>query len=194
MVFHGVGYEYMVSIYSVFMSVRNAILGLLSEGPLHGYELRAAYENDLVPRSKLNAGQVYTTLDRLHRDGLVQPTVVGQDQKPDKKVFALTDTGHRELDAWLSAASPLDLDLRNQTFIKLMLAERLPDRDPLAVIKTERRAAFARLHEATQARAKADADDTPLSISLLLDLAVLKLESLLTWLDHCEERFRKAPS
>ena len=173
------------------MSVRNAILGLLSEGPLHGYELRAAYEHELVPRSRLNAGQVYTTLDRLHRDGLVEMAVVGQDQKPDKKVYALTTTGREELEAWLSSASPLDLDLRNQVFLKLMLAARLPGRDPLAVIATERRATFARLHDAAQARAQAETDDTRLSTSLLLDLAVLKLESLLTWLDRCEDRLRK---
>ena len=171
------------------MSIRNALLGLLSEGPLHGYELRAAYKNSLVPRSKLNAGQVYTTLERLRGNGLVEPTVVGQTQKPDKKVYALTDAGRHELDAWLESPSPLDLDLRNQTFIKLMLAQRLHGKDPLIVIATERNAAIERLREARETRDNADTNATPLSISLLLDLAVLKLEGLLTWLDRCEERF-----
>lgn len=170
------------------MSIRYAILGLVSEGPLHGYELRTAYENELVPRSKLNAGQVYTTLERLRRDGLVEPAVVGQNQRPAKKVYSLTPAGQRAIDAWMKEPSPLDLDLRNQTFIKLMLAQRLPGKDPIGIIETERRAANLRLCDAREARDNADAAATPLSISLLLDLAVLKLEGLLAWLDRCEKR------
>ncbi|MAG58288.1 MAG: PadR family transcriptional regulator [Planctomycetes bacterium] len=173
------------------MSVRHAILGLLAEGPLHGYELRSAYENELVPQSRLNAGQVYATLDRLLRDGLVHHEVVAQNDRPDKKVFALTAQGRDELGRWLGHASKVDLDLRNETFLKLMVARRLPEGDWRGVIALERRGAFERLHQATQARARADRDATPLSITLLLDLAVLKLEGLLEWLDRCEEALGK---
>src|SRR6267143_6319311 len=99
------------------MSIKHAILGLLSKKPLHGYELKAAYEQDLVPASQLNYGQVYTTLERLGRDGLVAHEVVSQTERPDKKVYALTDQGRKELHAWLETPARLDLDLRNETFL-----------------------------------------------------------------------------
>src|SRR5207244_162321 len=133
------------------MSIKHAILGLLSKKPLHGYELKAAYEEDLVPATQLNYGQVYTTLERLGRDGLVAHEVVSQTERPDKKVYALTPGGRRELHEWLTTPSRLDLDLRNETFLKLMLARRLEDADPLEVLRVERRACFERLHEVTQA-------------------------------------------
>src|SRR5437870_11237908 len=107
------------------MSIKHAILGLLSKKPLHGYDLKAAYEEDLVPATQLNYGQVYTTLERLHRDGLVTAELVSQLERPDKKVYALTENGRRELKEWLGGPSRLDLDLRNETYLKMMLARRL---------------------------------------------------------------------
>src|SRR5205823_328639 len=74
---------YRVPGWRVSLSIKHAILGLLAGGPLHGYDLKAAYESDLVPAARLNYGQVYTTLDRLHRDGLVVPEVVSQSERPD---------------------------------------------------------------------------------------------------------------
>ena len=87
------------------MSIKHAILGLLSKKPLHGYELKAAYEEDLVPATQLNYGQVYTTLERLGRDGLVGHEVVSQAERPDKKVYALTAAGRKELREWLNTPS-----------------------------------------------------------------------------------------
>src|SRR5439155_27244664 len=113
------------------MSIKHAILGLLAERPLHGYELKAAYEEELVPSTQLNYGQVYTTLERLGRDGLVGHELVSQTERPDKKVFALTPAGRKELKDWLSRPSQLDLDLRNEAFLKLILARHLEDVDPL---------------------------------------------------------------
>src|SRR5438270_1427371 len=104
------------------MSIKHAILGLLAERPLHGYELKAAYEQELVPSTQLNYGQVYTTLERLGRDGLVAHEVVSQPVRPDKKVYALTTAGRKELKEWLARASPVALDLRNETLLKLILA------------------------------------------------------------------------
>ena len=73
------------------MSIKHALLGLLANGPLHGYDLKAAYEQELVPESHLNYGQVYTTLERLSRDGLVTHDVVRQAERPDKKKHLTTD-------------------------------------------------------------------------------------------------------
>ena len=173
------------------MSIKHAILGLLSKKPLHGYELKAAYEEDLVPATQLNYGQVYTTLERLGRDGLVGHEVVSQAERPDKKVYALTAAGRKELREWLNTPSQLDLDLRNETFLKLTLARRLPGVDSLDVLAVERRACFERLHEVTQTRARADKEDASLQTRLLLDLAVLRLEAFLKWLERCAEILKK---
>ncbi len=172
------------------MSIKHTILGLLANGPRHGYELKAAFERELAPAGPLNFGQVYTTLDRLERDDLVTPEVVAQHKQPDKKVYALTDAGRAELQEWLSTPSKHDLDLRNETFLKLMLARRLTWADPLQVIAVERRACFARLREASAARAEARGK-AGVTDWLLLDLAVLRLEAFLKWLDHCEEELSR---
>ncbi|MFN0059965.1 MAG: PadR family transcriptional regulator [Planctomycetota bacterium] len=170
------------------MSVRHALLGLLARGPRHGYELKLALESELFPGTHLNIGQVYTTLDRLERDGLVTHERVAQTERPDRKVFSLTPAGDRELSAWLERPAPLDLDLRNATFLKLVLARALPGADARRVIALERQSAFARLHDVQRSRAAAGA--TPDS-GLLLELASLRLEAFLKWLDHCEESLGK---
>ena len=172
------------------MSIKHAILGLLSDGPLHGYELRALYEEELVPAGSLNFGQVYTTLDRLRRGGLVQHDVVSQAERPDKKVYSLTDQGTETLHKWLTEPTSSDLDLRNETFLKLMLARRLPGVKPVEILKVEKRSCFQRLHEVMQAKAEANKENAPLQTILLLDLAVLRIEAFMKWLEHCEQEFR----
>ncbi len=168
------------------MSIRHAILGLLANGPRHGYDLRATYQDDLVRAGKLNIGQVYTTLDRLERDGFVEhERVVGAEGR-DKKVYALTAHGRAELDRWIAGPSPMPLDLRNEVFLKIAIARRIEGVDPQDVIERERRACFERLHEVTQARARAQG--VAVEDELLLDLAVLRLKAFLKWLDHCEEK------
>jgi DNA-binding PadR family transcriptional regulator len=169
------------------MSIKHALLGLLSDGPRHGYELKSAYEDSLVPEENLNFGQVYTTLERLSRDGLVAHDVVRQSERPDKKVYELTREGRKELREWLTTPSRQDLDLRNETFLKLMLARRLKGVSPAEVLAIERQSCFQRLHDTTRAKAQAIKKKSPLPSILLLELAVLKLEAFLKWLDRCEE-------
>ena len=166
------------------------MLGLLTAGPRHGYELKSAFESELAPQSSLNFGQVYASLERLEREGLVAHEVVSQEERPDKKVFQLTERGEQELAQWLHAPSVLSLDLRNETFLKLAVARRVPAGDPVAVLRVERRHAFARLHEVTEARMRAAEGGGPLELELLLDLASLRLEAFLQWLERCEEAMR----
>jgi DNA-binding PadR family transcriptional regulator len=172
------------------LSVKHAILGLLAGKPLHGYELRAGFQ-DLVPTTEMNVGQVYTALDRLNRDRLVTYEVVNQAERPDKKVYELTEGGRKELKEWLATPSAMDLNLRNETFLKLMLARRLRWADPFKVLEVERRASFGRLHEVAQAKARAEEEGASLQSLLLLDLAALRLEAFLKWLNHCEEALKK---
>ncbi|MCZ7662351.1 MAG: PadR family transcriptional regulator [Thermoleophilia bacterium] len=180
------------------LSVKHALLGLLARGPQHGYELKAALDGELVPLSPLNFGQIYTTLERLERDGLVVHQVVAQEERPDKKVFSLTPQGRAELEYWLSSPSSLSLDLRNETFLKFMLAGllrgRVPGVHPAAVMAAERRAAFDSLHEVARARLLLDPDGSPPEVGLLLDLASLRLEAFLKWLDRCDEVLTRGAS
>jgi DNA-binding PadR family transcriptional regulator len=173
------------------VSLKYAILGLLIEGPRHGYELKTLYDDALMPSAKLNFGQVYPTLDRLRRDGCVEQDVVSQDDRPDRKVYSLTEAGRKQVQDWLATPTELNLEVRDETLLKLMVARRLTQADPLGVVRIERRACFARLHEITQARARAKEDGGPLQTILLLDLAILRLEAFMTWLENCDELLRK---
>jgi len=166
-------------------------MGLLADGPLHGYELKALYQERLVPSTELNFGQVYTTLDRLERDGWVEHDVVSQQERPDKKVYALTAEGRRELKSWMDMPSVVNLDMRNETCLKLMLARRLANVDVNDVLKIEKRACLGRLHELTQARARAKDDGEPVQTVLLLDLAVRRLEAFMKWLENCDDVLRR---
>src|SRR5262245_4019178 len=75
------------------LSIKHASLGLPADGPLDGYGLKAAYEAELVPGAALNIGQVYPALDKLQADGLVTVDVVPQEDRPDRKVYTLTEAG-----------------------------------------------------------------------------------------------------
>lgn len=172
------------------MSIKHALLGLLAERPLHGYELKAAYDTELSPGAPLNFGQVYTTLERLARDGLVACELVSQAERPDKKVYALTDEGRRQLRVWLAEPARQDLGLRDDAYLKLVFARRLRI-DPVKIVAAERRGSFARLHEVTQARAQAEKQGAPPLTVLRLDLATFRLEAFLKWLDRCEEVLRR---
>ncbi len=166
-------------------------MGLLADGPRHGYELKTLYEDQLAPTVKLNFGQVYPALERLERDGWVEHDVVSQQERPDKKVFALTKAGKQQLRVWIETPSAPSIDARNETFVKLMLARRLGRAVAMEALKTEKRACFNRLHELTQARARAKEEDKPVQAILLLDLAVLRLEAFMKWLEKYDEAVRQ---
>jgi DNA-binding PadR family transcriptional regulator len=176
------------------LSIKHAILGLLTAGPLHGYGLKAAYEEQLVPGASLNIGQVYPALERLQQEGFV---TAAQSERPERRVYTLTRAGRRELESWLRTPSRPEVDLRNEIYLKLILAWRLSHEKPgsidlLAVVDAERRFVRERLRELTAARAGKDASTLP--ARLLLDLAVLRLNAFQQWLDRCEEEFRKGRS
>ena len=168
------------------MSFKYALLGLLADGPRHGYELKTLYEEQLVPSTRLNVGQVYPALEKLERAGWIQHDVVTQQERPDKKVYVLTEEGRNQLRTWLDTPTPPSLDMRNETYVKLMLARQLAQVDAQAILKAEKRACLARLHEVTQARSRARAENDRVQTVLLLDLAVLRLEAFLKWLENCD--------
>jgi DNA-binding PadR family transcriptional regulator len=158
-------------------------LALLSSGPAHGYELKQELEqrfgSTLAP---LNAGQVYTTLQRLERDGLVQGEDVSGDSR-QKRVYTLTDAGREALATWVTAPASATR-LRDEFFLKLVLAGSSGIADPRALIERQRREYLLALRALSETNG-AVADPVA---SLLAEGTALHLEADLRWLDLCESQ------
>jgi DNA-binding PadR family transcriptional regulator len=170
------------------MSVRNSLLGLLAQRPRHGYELRAAFEAMAggADAWEVKPAQVYTTLARLAEAGLVAEEGMEQGGGPEKRIFAITEAGQRELAAWF--ATPVASEhQRDEFFLKLMLALVSEAADPYRLINTQRTLLFRELHALTSQRAHADPKHELTKI-VLLDKAAMHLEADLRWLDMTEAR------
>ncbi len=108
------------------MSVRHALLALLSEGPKYGLQLRHEFEERTGEVWPLNVGQVYTTLQRLERDGLIESD--GEEEAGPQKSFRLTTAGGAELDTWLRTPPDLSSPPRDELVIKVLVASQRPGR------------------------------------------------------------------
>jgi DNA-binding PadR family transcriptional regulator len=162
--------------------MRYPFLALLANGPAHGYELKqglAQRFGDVLPR--LNAGQVYTTLQRLERDGLVTGSDVPEDGR-QKRVYELTPSGRGALEAWVATPSAATR-LRDEFFLKLVLAGQAGVADPRVLIDQQRRECLHALRGLADLASNGNAVG-----SLLADGAALHLEADLKWLDLCEQR------
>src|SRR5213595_921977 len=115
------------------MSVRHALLALLSAGPKYGLQLRQEFEAGTGEVWPLNVGQVYTTLQRLERDGLVESDGGGEDGP--QKHFRITTDGAHELTAWLRTPPDLSSPPRDELVIKVLVAVRVPGVDVHEVIQ-----------------------------------------------------------
>jgi DNA-binding PadR family transcriptional regulator len=165
--------------------LKYALLGLLAQGPRHGYDLKNAFETMLGGTWPLNIGQVYTTLSRLERDGLVESKVVHQDLLPDRKVYSLTSAGQEELDRWLTEPTRGTIRLKDEFFIKLLVHQLVASDGSPALIWKQRQVYMQTLAQLTGLRA--DPSLEPATV-LLLEGAILHVEADLEWLDLCEER------
>lgn len=163
--------------------MRHVLLGLLAKEPAHGYELKRLLEERLGRLwPTVNIGQVYTTLRRLERDGLVRSAEVAQSDRRDKRVFELTAAGQDELDEWLGDTT-VEVRVKEPFFMKLAVAANGAGRDPLVLIDRYRRALLRRLR---QVQALDDAGATPLE-RMVVEGAVLHLQADVRWLEACEE-------
>lgn len=164
--------------------MRHAFLALLAAGPAHGYELRQSFEEafeGIWP--PINAGQIYTTLNRLERDGLVASTEVDQHDRPNKRVFELTEAGRETLNGWLAQPAAKSR-IKDEFFMKLVLAKTTGTADPQDLIDRQRAAYLSDLRSLTLARdGKAGAVR-----ELLTEGAALHIEADLRWLDTLERR------
>jgi DNA-binding PadR family transcriptional regulator len=167
------------------MAIQHAVLSLLATADSYGYELRAAFERAVGPQwGTLNIGHLYQVLDRLKRDGQIRVVrSEPQHRRPDRLIYAITDSGRRELRAWLEAASPPAAGYRDDLYLKLVAAAQSGEDDLAAVIRRERHAQLAELHSLRSLAAGAAAD--PLA-ALLAEGAALSVEARLKLLDLAE--------
>jgi len=170
------------------MSVRHALLALLSEGPKYGLQLRQEFEARTGEVWPLNVGQVYTTLQRLERDRLVESDGSGEDGPQNR--FRITDGGHDELARWLRTPPDLSSPPRDELVMKILVAAGLPDVDVHDVVQTHRRYLVELMQEWT--RLKEYAADRDLSFTLVVDAELYRLESVVRWLDAAEGRIKRA--
>lgn len=168
------------------MSVRHALLALLSNGPKYGLQLRNEFEARTGEVWPLNVGQVYTTLQRLERDGFVESE--GDDDGPQKG-FSITPAGHAELLAWLAADEPTEQPPRDELLIKVLVAVEVPDVDVADVIQAHRRQLLETMQRYTKVKADATADDV--ALALVVDAELYRMEAAVRWLDSAEVRLRQ---
>ena len=171
------------------MSVRHALLALLSEGPRYGLQLRQEFEARTGEVWPLNVGQVYTTLQRLERDGLVESDA--GDDGPQRN-FRITPDGLEELEEWLRTPPDLTSPPRDELVIKVLVALQVPGVDVHEVIQVHRRYVVQLMQQWT--RLKEDAAEADLAFALVVDAELFRLDSVIRWLDAADGRLRRRRS
>jgi DNA-binding PadR family transcriptional regulator len=170
------------------MSVRHALLALLSEGPKYGLQLRQEFEARTGEVWPLNVGQVYTTLQRLERDGLVESD--GSDGP--QNVFSITTAGSVELDAWLHTPPDVTPPPRDELVIKVLVATRVPGVDVAELLQVHRRHLIEAMQEYTHVKGEMSPDDVELG--LVVDSELFRIEAAVRWLDAADARLRQLPA
>ena len=175
------------------MSIRQGLLALLEQGPMYGYQLRAEFESRTGATWPLNVGQVYTTLGRLERDGLVEPAGGDGD---GHAVYRITEPGRAEVATWFSTSVSRSTPPRDELAIKLAMAVTVPGVDVQAVVQAQRAATIRALQDYTRLKARAGDSMAPEDMAwlLVLESLVFAAEAEVRWLDHCEARLRRAAS
>ena len=169
------------------MSVRHALLALLSQGPKYGLQLRDEFMAGTGEVWPLNVGQVYTTLQRLERDGLVESD--DEAAPGPQNVFRITAEGADELAGWLRTPPDLSSPPRDELIIKVLVALHVPDTDPLAVIQVHRRYLVELMQQWT--RLKGD-DNADLGQALVVDAELFRLDAVVRWLDAAAARIKRS--
>jgi DNA-binding PadR family transcriptional regulator len=173
------------------MSVRHALLALLSDGPKYGLQLREEFEANTGQVWPLNVGQVYTTLQRLERDGMVTALADTAELDPGpQKAYRITEAGTAELAHWLRVPPDLSTPPRDDLVMKVLIAVRVPDTDVSEIIQAHRRYLIQLMQEWT--RLKEDDNGNDVAFSLVVDSELFRLDSVVRWLDAAEARLRRA--
>jgi DNA-binding PadR family transcriptional regulator len=173
-------------LHTEYVAVREALLALLADSPRHGYELKTEFEAVTGHVWPLNVGQVYTTLDRLERDGLVRPlTGIPAEGDPGtaKRAYEITHDGKTELSRWYTEADLDEPPPRDESLLKVLLASARNPKEGLTVVTEQRKRGLDQLR---RLRVLPAADD--LSANIVRDARSARIEGELAWLDRCEAR------
>ena len=170
------------------MSVRHALLALLSDGPKYGLQLRQEFEARTGEVWPLNVGQVYTTLQRLERDGLVESD--GAEDAARRRASGSRPPAPRSLTSWLRTPPDLSSPPRDELVIKVLIAAHTPGVDVHEVVQTHRRYLVQLMQEWT--RLKEYSADRDLAFALVVDAELFRLDSVVRWLDAADGRIKRA--
>lgn len=164
--------------------MQDVVLAMLAKEPAHGYELRSRMRAALGPLGEaMNAGQIYVTLARLGKAGLVtSQRAEGLPDRPERRVYGLTPQGQQRVATWLTEVNWPKPDLA-EFHLKLVAAAAARLADPVALVDAQRREVLRRLRDAQ--RAVLDRSVDPVA-GLLLEGVVLRLRADLEWLEACE--------
>jgi DNA-binding PadR family transcriptional regulator len=170
------------------MSIAMSLLTLLDQGPSYGLRMKQEFERRTGGVWPLNVGQVYTTLDRLEREGLVRQVNEGGVDR--QRLHEITDAGRERLAEWFHR--PADRSPgRDQLVLKLVMAAHDSEVDTARVIQAERRGAVEQLQQYTRLKREAPAEDD-LGWAFLVDSLIFNTEARVRWLDVCEARLAKS--
>ncbi|KIF75585.1 PadR family transcriptional regulator [Streptomyces sp. 150FB] len=171
------------------MSIRHGLLALLERGPRYGSQLRTEFESRTGSTWPLNVGQVYTTLGRLERDGMVEQ---GGEDGAGHTLYAITDSGRAELRSWFRTPVDRSSPPRDELAIKLAMAVGTPGVNIREVIQSQRHHTIQAMQDYTRLKAAAldpgPADRDEVAWLLVLEQLIFQTEAEARWLDHCESR------
>jgi len=173
--------------YDGAVSVKHGLLALLAEAPRHGYQLKTDFEQRTGGSWAINIGQVYTTLQRLERDGLVEPTR----SDGDRHDYRITDSGRDQLTKWFVAPVVAEGPPRDELTIKVLLAVAASDVDVTEILQRQRTASIEQLQAYTRRKAQSD-PHKDLPFLLMLDALIYRTEAEIRWLDAADARLRNA--
>ena len=165
------------------MSIKHGLLALLVHEPRYGARLRTEFEQQTGGTWPLNIGQVYTTLARLERDGLVEH--LDEPDEEGRHPYRLTDAGRQAVQAWWRTPVERESAPRSELAIKLALAVTVPGIDVAAVVQTQRAATLSQLQDLTRLK-RQRSDPEELAWSLVLEHLIFAAEAEIRWLDHIE--------
>ncbi|MCB2020730.1 MAG: PadR family transcriptional regulator [Burkholderiaceae bacterium] len=170
------------------MSVRHSLLALLADEPRHGYGLKSLFEASTAATWPLNVGQVYTTLARLERDGLVATTSIASDD--ERRTWCITAAGREALTAWFAEPVAHTPPPRDELAIKVLLAIAADAGVVTPLLERQRAAAMQRLQELTRHLAKAD-PNKDLPWVLVIEALRLDVEAQVRWIDLVAQHLRE---
>ncbi|MER7953669.1 PadR family transcriptional regulator [Streptomyces sp. NPDC096030] len=169
--------------------MRLPLLALLARGPAHGYELKQDLEQLLgAAYPPTNVGQIYVTLGRLEKSGLIEGEEIAQESRPNKKIYRLTDAGQEALRAWFEETAD-EPRVRDEFFMKLALAPRTGLADQIALINKQRREYLTTMRNLSKLAATENRDNR--IAHLLIEGAMLHLQADLDWLERCQEELEE---